>query len=269
MPSLPTAVPVSTVHRLDRDTSGTGPRIDGGRRALVLGALAGAAFPAPALALPSPDKVVAAYYPPLMIDDTERPGLSIEILQRAADRLGRELEITFMPYARALKTLRRRENHLLPALLRNPDHETDYTWVARTHTVRDVFNTIDTPINTLEQARQRTLIGVESNAAMDVMLTRLGFTNLVRTSSPIMSTQQLRSGRIGAWALTRSVSRWIWNELGHPEDLLQGTPVAIADVYVAASSRVSRALASDYTQAILSLHVDGSVKSIVRRYHGR
>ncbi|MEM8537892.1 MAG: hypothetical protein AAGF56_08530, partial [Pseudomonadota bacterium] len=49
------------------------------------------------------DTVVAAHYPPLMIEtDTERPGYAVEVLQEAARRAGRDIEITFLPYERAM-----------------------------------------------------------------------------------------------------------------------------------------------------------------------
>ena len=45
------------------------------------------------------DKVVAAYYPPLMIDTSEdRPGYAVEVLREAARRTGRQVNITFLPF---------------------------------------------------------------------------------------------------------------------------------------------------------------------------
>ncbi|MGR3495993.1 substrate-binding periplasmic protein [Citreimonas sp.] len=235
---------------------------------MLTGALACATLAAPSLAAHLPDRVVAAYYPPLMMQDPDRPGLSIEILQRAAALSGRSLDITFVPFARAVKTIMRREDHLLPAYFRSPARERSCAWVARTHTVHNVFNTLGPAIDTLDEARKLDRIGVETDTAMDVMLSRLGFDNLVRASTPLISTQQLRMGRIDAWALTRSAARWIWEDLGHPERLVQGIPVAIADVYVAASRTVSPALMEDYAGAIAVLQTAGAVDEIVARDHG-
>lgn len=238
------------------------------RRTVLTGALGWSALASPGFASHAPDKVIAAYYPPLMMENPARPGLSIEILQRAAALSGRTLDITFVPFARAVKTLTRREDYLLPAYFRSPAREASCAWVARTHTVHNVFNTLGRPVDTLDDARKLTRIGVEADTAMDVMLTRLGFDNLIRTSTPLITTQQLRSGRIDAWALTRSIARWVWDDLGHPEHLVQGTPVAIADVYVAASRTVSDNLVEDYAGAIDTLHASGAVREIVARYHG-
>lgn len=73
----------------------------------------------------SPDCIVAAHYPPFMIaDSAENAGLSIDILRAAAARAGRKIDITFMPFQRALHTLQTGGNCLMPALFRNGSRET-------------------------------------------------------------------------------------------------------------------------------------------------
>lgn len=70
---------------------------------------------------PPVDRVIAAYYPPLMIEaGVPSQRISIDIVREANRRMGRATTLEFLPFRRALKTLRRRANVLQPALYRNP-----------------------------------------------------------------------------------------------------------------------------------------------------
>lgn len=225
-------------------------------------------FGAPSVRAEVPtDLVVAAYYPPLMIDTSNAmPGSSIEILRAAAERLGRKLAIEFLPFARALKTLQRRENYLQPALYRNPVRESDYTWIARTHEVEDVFLTIDKPINSVAEARKLGSIGVEQAASMDVFLTRVGFANLTRVDNPEANALRLNAGRIDAWALTRSLAVWTWRRAGIEKKLVIGEAIKKADVYLVGSKSFSPKLKNAYAGAISAMQKDGTIERILEKY---
>lgn len=213
------------------------------------------------------DKVIAAYYPPLMIEpDGEQPGLSIEILREAAKRLGRETSIEFLPFRRALKTLRHSNKALQPALYRNPTREPHYQWIVHVNDVVDVFLTLETPVNSLDEARKLTRIGVETDASMDILLTKLGFTNLERVDSPNTNAEKLRAGRIEAWALTRSLAQWTWKRLGYQETLVVGAPIRTAPVYLVAGLAYPKPLAAAYRESILEMKADGTVERILSRY---
>jgi polar amino acid transport system substrate-binding protein len=213
------------------------------------------------------DALIAAYYPPLMITaDGERPGISIEIVREAALRLGRGTTIEFLPFRRALKTLQHRGDALQPALYRLPKREPSYRWIAKTHDVVDVFLTLDRRIDSLEEARSLKLIGVETDASMDVFLTSQGFTNLERVDRPEVNAQKLAAGRIDAWALTRSLAFWTWRRAGHAGAPVAGAPIRSAPVYVVAGLGFPEDLVAAYSDAIEAMRSDGTIAAILQRY---
>ena len=233
--------------------------------AILLAALSGwGAGPAKAEGL---DLLIAAYYPPLMISaDGDRPGISIEIVREAARRLGRQTTIEFLPFRRALKTLRHREDALQPALYRLPKREADYQWIAKTHDVLDVFLTLGPKVNTIAEARSLGVIGVETDASMDVLLSSEGFGNLERVDSPEVNAQKLLAGRIDAWALTRSLALWTWRRAGLSGELTTGEPIRSAPVYVVAGLKFPRATADAYGRTIEAMRQDGTIAAILKRY---
>ncbi|MCR9256507.1 MAG: transporter substrate-binding domain-containing protein [Alphaproteobacteria bacterium] len=213
------------------------------------------------------DHFIAAYYPPLMIDgETEMPGSSIEILREAARRLGRSNTIEFLPFRRALKTLRHRDDALQPALYRLPGREKDYRWIAHTHDVYDAFHTVGAPIDNLEAARKLDRIGVETDASMDVFLTKIGFTNIERVDSPTTNAQKLRAGRIDAWALTHSLAVWTWKKAGIDQPLTSGTAIRTAPVYVVAGLNYPPDRVAAYRATLRGMKADGSIRAILERY---
>lgn len=63
-----------------------------------------------------PDRAIAAYCPPLMIDLGEFPGINVEVFREAGKRAGRAYTLEFVPFQRAGKTTRRERNALQVAL---------------------------------------------------------------------------------------------------------------------------------------------------------
>ena len=93
------------------------------------------------------DRVVAANFPPIMIEgDQARPGYAIEILQVAAERADRDIDVAFYPLRRGLAIMQSEGNIIFPSLLRTPERENQFLWLARIGTQFFEFVSRDTPI---------------------------------------------------------------------------------------------------------------------------
>jgi len=211
-------------------------------------------------------EIVAADYPPFMIKDGKNPGFSLEIVKLAERRIGRDSPVTFLPFKRSLKTVLRRNDVLHAALYRTPERETKLTWVAWYRTFNDVFLTLGPPVNSLEQARALGKIGVEAGNAMDLMLTRWGFTNLERADRAEINARKLAAGRIDAWALTDVLAQWIWKRVGSEKPLTIGRPFHSSECYVAAGPGFPEEEARLYRDAIHEMLEDGTIDDIFRKY---
>lgn len=213
------------------------------------------------------DQVVAANYPPLMIKgDSNRPGYAIEVLQIAAMRAGRSIDLAFLPFSRAMVEVRRGTDLLMPALFFGKEPSDEFLWLAEIQVARMSFGTISGPVNDLETARTLPSIVVEQGTTADIYLTKSGFENLVRVSTPEASARMLQSGRASAWLLDETLMRIKWRILGFPEPLGFGTPVLEVPIYLVASTALPQDVAEGYRAAVKDMRRDGTLKRLWDRY---
>ena len=213
------------------------------------------------------ERIVGAYYPPLMIaPDGERRGFGVEICEIAARRLGREVKTEFYPFNRAMKTVERSDDALQASLFRNPTREPLFQWIAKTHEEEMVFLTLGDPIDTLDAGRSLARIGVETGSALDVFLTTRGFTNLERVDRPEINAKKLLAGRIDAWALAKNSALWTWKGLQIGRRLTAGAALARADVYVVAGRDFPPDLAEAYARVINEMRESGEIEMVIARY---
>ena len=213
------------------------------------------------------DSLVAAHYPPLMIEgDAETPGLAIEIMQVAADRLGRELALEFLPFPRAMLRMDEQPGTMMAALFRAPEREARFRWIAEIHSAKIRFMTLGAPVDSLEQARELRLIGVEKESSADRILTRHGFTNVIRLNDPRASAQMLAAGRIDAWFLTQRLSKRVWKDLDISRPLIAGEVVHEIPIYLVGGLGVPDAVAELYQTVIGEMRSDGTLDAILTKY---
>lgn len=213
------------------------------------------------------DRVSAAHYPPLMISDQpEMPGLAIDILQAAADDLGRQIDLSFVPFQRALYQVKTRSDTLMPALFRNEEREADYLWVARIHAARLRFASLGAPISSLQEARALRRIVVEGGTSNERFLMDQGFDNLVRSGGPDASADMLNSGRVDAWFLTDSLAGATWERHDLGDSLVFGDVILELPIFLVAGPDFPKDLADAYREAIKRMRSSGALDAILDAY---
>ena len=214
----------------------------------------------------SVDTVVAAYYPPLMIDTSPTsPGLAIEIIREAARRSGRQITLEFIPFHRALHVLEN-SDAIMPALFRNSAREDRYNWLAQIDATHVEFQTLGAPINSLDEARTLTTIGVEESSSPDVFLSDRGFENLLRLPGPDSSARMLRAGRIDAWLIPANLAQEAWDRLGFTEALTVGAVVHEYPIYIATGKALAPDISEAYRDAVQAMKADGTLAAILLKY---
>ena len=233
-------------------------------KALILSAWLVLVLVAPAV---GQERLIAAYYPPMMISaDGERKGFSVDIVEEAARRLGRQTTLSFLPFKRAMKTVERSNDAIQVSLFRNPSREPLFRWLARTHSEEMVFLTTGAPVDTLEAGRALGTIGVERGSGLDSLLSGAGFTNLDRVDRPEINALKLEQGRIDAWALAKNTAVSTWSEMGFERRLTVGATLSAADVYVVAGRGFSEHLATEYARVIEEMQQDGTINALIQSY---
>lgn len=221
---------------------------------------------APSVAQPV-DTVVAANYAPLMIqDDPERPGYAVEVLHEAARRCGRSIDITFMPFERAMLSLRSETDVIMPALFFGKKQNNAFQWLVEINSANLRVATIGDRVDTLEAARKLSSIAVESGTTADAMLTELGFDNLVRTVAPESSGLMLAAGRVDAWFQDGNTIRNFWTQLELTEPLVFGEVLREVPIYLVASTGLNAKVADGYRIAVENMRADGTLDKIAKRY---
>lgn len=215
------------------------------------------------------DRVVAANYPPLMITgDPARPGYAIEVLRSAATRAGRDIDLSFLPFTRALTEVRQGPATLMPALFFGKEPSSEFLWLAEIQVARLSLATLSGSVNDLETARRLSAIVVEQDTTADVFLTGKGFDNLVRVSAPEASARMLQAGRADAWLLDQTLTRMVWRQLQFPEPLTFGEPLIEVPIFLVASTGLLEEVAQGYQQAIDAMRTDGTLDALWRKYTG-
>lgn len=213
------------------------------------------------------DTVVAANYAPLMIaGNTERPGYAIEVLRAAAAQAGRQIDISFMPFQRAMHQVQTGPAVLMPALYHGKSSNDKILWLAKIQVAYLRFSTLTGRIDTLAAARALESIVVEESTTADVFLTSRGFENLVRVNTPESSARMLAAGRVGAWFQNERVVKQEWQRLQITTPLGMGDVVHEVPIFLVASPTLSEDVVAAYQQAIAALRADGTLSEIWESY---
>ncbi len=215
----------------------------------------------------SVDKVTAANYAPLMNEGNEdNPGYAIEVVREAARRAGREVEISFLPFERAMYAVQNDTVSLMAALFYGKKRNDDFQWVVEIQRARLRFATLSGTFADLEDARTASSIVVESGTTSDVLLTELGFENLVRVKAPDASARMLAAGRVDAWFQDGTVMDLVWRQVEISDDLLMGDVVHEVPVFLVASPALPVTVADAYRAAVESMRADGTLDALSDRY---
>ena len=213
------------------------------------------------------DKVVAADYPPLMIKDSPtRPGYAVEVLQGAAERAGRSIDLSFLPFTRAMVEVRTGTDVLMPALFFGKEPNDEFLWLAEIQVARLSFATLEGSINDLNAARALPSIVVEQGTTADVFLTKAGFENLTRVSTPEASARMLQGGRAAAWFLEETLMQMEWRLLEFAEPLSLGKPIREVPIFLVASVPLPSDVVASYRTAIDQMRADGTLDVLWRKY---
>lgn len=204
--------------------------------------------------------------PPLALHGEDGHGITGDIAIMALQRAGYRALVENTPWARAQKRTQESRDVMIVPLSRAPEREEHFTWVANIQPLHRAFFTLDNPVTSLEEARQRyRLVAVGLGSAQEEILKRSGFTDdqlyaLKLGDRPI---QLVRRGRVDAWFTTVLEGRHQWDS--GPE-LAMSALLAPLDMYIACSLQCDPQLVKTVHDALESMRSDGSLQRITERY---
>lgn len=198
-------------------------------------------------------------------------GFVADIVVEAARRAGYGTEFRFLPWRRGQEEAAGAENALITPLVRTPEREASYTWIAPIFTVERAFATLDRPIDSFADARAhlKTIL-VGRGSAQETVLHDMGFDDgrLIHTEIGLSEIDMLRLDRVDAWFNSTVETEWKWRHSGQIAPLVFGKALYNDVVYVACSRRCAPDLVARLRTALAAVEGDGTAKAIQRRYLG-
>lgn len=195
----------------------------------------------------------------------ELPGFNHEVMHEAAERVGVELKIEYLPWERAQKMALDGAEVLIFSLTRTEVREPQYQWVSPIVDVDRVFVSLGEPINGYEDAADKK-IGARS--VFFQSLESQGFPGAEEGTIP-SSLRKMQAGRIdGVYSLAQRIV-FEWQQLGFdPAELTIGTPVRSNPEWLGASMTFDPEMAAAFANAIEEMRADGTYDEIKNKYFG-
>ncbi len=202
-----------------------------------------------------------------MIDDAE-PGTAIEIVREAAKRAGIEIDVRFVPWSRAVNSVKGSADAVIVPFSRTPARERQFTWIGKLYPVRFGFVSFDTAIDDKMTAKKLTRVGVWRGTSMEEELRRNGFQNLVSVSNDRALVQMLIKGRIDAWycSLVEAAYKFRGIKEINQAKIRFGQAVREEAVWIAGGRDMPDKIVIALRDALAAMRQAGVIRSIIARY---
>lgn len=210
--------------------------------------------------------------PPFQIvnADGTLSGLTVEVVQELQRRVGNTDIIQVVPWARGYEEILNEPNTILFSMARTKERNELFHWVGPiSESLFGFYGRADSEIkiNSLEDAKQVSSIGVYQNDVRDVFLTEAGFTNLDRSNDPVQNFRKLMEGRVELLAESNNAVYSNAQLTGYaPEDVELLYVFMKSQLYIAISKETDAAKVKEWQDAFQSMQEDGSFKAIYRKY---
>ena len=183
---------------------------------------------------------------------------------------GRLTRVVAEPWPRAQARVATGENLLIIPLSRIPEREDRYTWIAPIMVLERAFFSLDEPVTSFAQARQRyQRIGVGLGTAQVDILRREGFAEeqIVQLKLGDNPAILLERGRIDAWFTGIPEALYIWDRYAERQQALRMSPtLASTDLYLACSKLCDPQLVEQLRAALADLETRGVSQRLRQAY---
>lgn len=209
------------------------------------------------------------YLPPVcMGQDSDMPGMMLEIGSEAVRRAGFVPQVRIRPWKRAMQDVVGSSNVLMIYLARTPQREALFKWIAITND--NGFSFIsregEPPVNSLQQASAGGLIGIRAGSSVREWLLRQGIKDEQLTESPLeQMARMLKAGRVSSFFGTPLTFVPLYTSLIGSRPVV-GTVIYRDHNWIAAGPKFPAAVAGRIARAVNSMKQDGYIDRIVAKY---
>jgi len=199
-------------------------------------------------------------------------GISVEIVEAIQKELKSESTISIYPWVRANKILDNKKNTALFSMLRTKSRENKYKWVGPLDKIEIVFfkkKGSPLTLNTIDDARKVSKIGVTKKVANYEILHSKGFKNLdVMGGSDDKNIKKLLKGRIDLWPYSKVAGLYNAKKIGQAGMIVPIPNVVLfsGDLYIAFNKNTDDKIIKLWQDTLVKLTKNGIIKKIKDRY---
>ncbi|WP_159970674.1 transporter substrate-binding domain-containing protein [Pseudomonas sp. 8Z] len=202
--------------------------------------------------------------------DGQLEGLSVAVVRALIARTGDDARIELMPWTRAIHLTENQADTGLFSTVRTAEREARFQWVGPILVGTTRFYSMKSRklnISTLQDAAASGPLAVPKRWYTYEVLSSQGFSNLYGVSSARQMLTMLKFGRVNLIATEDLTLSYELASVGlRPDDLTEHLPLMRSAYYIAFSTRTDPARVARWRQALVAMHKDGSLGSIVHRW---
>ena len=206
--------------------------------------------------------------PNTIVPPNPQPGFLYELMAETHKRAGLPFQPEFLPWMRAQETTQHIPNALIFGIIRTPEREARYRWIAELSVQHSRFIRLgEVPaINSLEEARTASLIGVQTGTNRHDLLRSFGSLNIEPTFSEDANVKKLVAGHIDTLFDADIRFLYMSQKLGTQDKIVFGRPIIEEHVWLAANPAFPNDLAAKLATAIAAIKADGSFAKMRAAY---
>jgi len=199
-------------------------------------------------------------------------GMAVDIVREILNRLGEDVDIEIVPWARGYRIALNRPNVALFSTTRLPQREKIFKWVGPLYIQSWGFYAkkgSSLKINSLDDAKKVNSIGIYLNDAKGQFLKKMGFANLITTKKNISNIKHLINGDIDLWVSSDFNMPYLARQAGvDPEQLELVFPFQSVKNYIAFSNSTPDAVITAWQKAFDTIKSDGTYEKLTSKASG-
>ncbi len=205
-------------------------------------------------------------------EDGQLTGFSVEIVQAILSKLDDSLTIEVLPWARAIREIKTKDNQILFAMAKTPERAHLFKWVGPIFSDSVyLYQRSDSKleVRTFEDAKRVDRIMVTQNFPEHHFLQMHNFNNLFLTVNPSQNIKMLMRGRGELIAVGSLVLPDLLRSMGYKAKDLQSTGIKLfdTDLYIAFSRRTNERVIERWQKALRSIENEGIIEKILNKYN--
>lgn len=220
----------------------------------------------------APFRVVTADLRPFAVENQQaEPGLTVELVQSMAARIGRPVKVEFYPWARAYALAETEPRVAVIPLTRTAEREAHFQWLVRLFRQHYVFITKagNAPIDSIDAAHAIKRIGVlRASPTVDFALAEhFSPSSLAHEVSVEAGLKDLDAGLIDSYYGGLEISTGTINSSGRKlSDYHFGVALGGGEIWLAASGGFTENDIAALRQAFDDLNADGTYAKLLQKY---